>query len=110
MCFSLNRILVEKENICGHKITAECGRNLSKMDCTSMCEQMLDCGHQCPLLCQEPCTTKACKRQVELNSITLACGHPLKGECNLRYAGIAFILVHFPLVTNATFVFRPRCD
>ena len=46
MCFSLNRILVEKENICGHKIMAECGRNLSRIDCNSMCEQMLDCGHQ----------------------------------------------------------------
>ena len=37
MCFSLNRILVEKENICGHKITAECGRNLSTLPCASKC-------------------------------------------------------------------------
>ena len=61
-----------------------------------MCEKILDCGHQCPLLCQEPCTTEACKHQVELNSITLPCGHHLKGECNLRYAGI--IIFYFILL------------
>ena len=103
-----NRKLVEKENKCGHKITAECGKNLSKKDCTFMCEKMLDCGHQCPLLCQEPCTTEACKHQVELNSITLSCGHPLKGECNLRYAGIAFILFHFTLIFKRCIYFQTK--
>ena len=38
------------------------------------------------LLCQQPCLTDACKNQIEL--VQLPCGHPLKGDCNLRNAGI----------------------
>ena len=96
---------MEKENNCGHKITTECGKNLSKLDCTSICEKMLDCGHQCPLLCQEPCTTEACRHQVELNSINLPCDHPLKGDCNLRYASIVFALFNFTPIIKKLHLF-----
>ena len=87
--------MLEKHDKCGHKVTTECGKNLTKKGCTSMCDRILLCGHRCPLLCQEPCKTKACKHQVELNTIQLPCGHPLKGECNIRYAGIAVAFSSF---------------
>ena len=72
---------------CKHKIQTECGKKVSRKDCTSMCEKQLKCGHKCLLPCREPCTAESCRREVEFETLHLPCGHPLRGECNLRDAG-----------------------
>ena len=56
--------MVEKEvPKCGHKVTIECGKQVSKYDC---------------------------QQEVELEHIRFSCGHSLRAECRLRYAGIIF--------------------
>jgi hypothetical protein len=45
---------------CGHRVMFECGKLVSKYDCP---------------------------QEVELEHIKLSCGHSLRGECRLLYAG-----------------------
>lgn len=86
VCF-LRSIIEKKIPQCGHTIQIECGKSLSKNDCTSLCEKTLDCGHRCLLPCREPCSTKSCQQEVEFEDIELPCGHLFRAECRLRYAG-----------------------
>lgn len=87
------RVMVEKKiPQCKHAVWAECGKKLSKSDCSSsVCEKKLKCGHSCTLPCREQCHSQVCLKMVELDGISMNCGHPLRGECHLRFAGILII-------------------
>ena len=48
------------------------------MKCTSPCSKLLPCGHQCELICSDPCNINSC---IKITKKTLLCGHIQDAKC-----------------------------
>ena len=63
--------------LCGHSQTIKCYEDAAQVACTSRCERVLPCGHQCDKACGEKCTTQ-CLMLVDKRRY---CDHTLRVQC-----------------------------
>ncbi|XP_038070448.1 NFX1-type zinc finger-containing protein 1-like [Patiria miniata] len=67
---------------CGHRAVMHCFKDPSSVECKERCEKKLECGHQCPKSCWEPCGLSwMCSFPCEK---ILACGHQCPNECRMH--------------------------
>ncbi|KAJ7385061.1 NFX1-type zinc finger-containing protein 1 [Desmophyllum pertusum] len=68
---------IEVELLCKHRVRVLCPKKGQLPRCIEKCRRELDCGHDCPGLCHEECSTYRCKRLVEkLLSMWPSTNHP----------------------------------
>ena len=73
------RVEVPKFLKCGHTEMAECSKEIEDIKCSSPCEAILNCGHNCREVCSQPCTKK-CR---EIIPKDLPCGHTINVKCHI---------------------------
>ena len=71
---------IEVERPCGHRVLVLCPKKSHPPPCFMKCTRVfLDCGHECPGLCYEECSTYRCNTLVEK---LLPCDHKLILPCH----------------------------
>ena len=65
---------------CGHSQKCACSDDVSKIECSHICEKVLECGHFCQEKCSEPCSTN-CMKKIDKH---LPCGHTIQDSCYLK--------------------------
>ena len=72
---------VRKTQKCGHIKLVECSVDPSNLPCRDPCSKELSCGHRCPKLCYDLCSTAVCFVLVE---VKLPCDHVTNIHCHKK--------------------------
>nr|CAD7431768.1 unnamed protein product [Timema monikensis] len=73
---------------CGHKVYTRCSTEVSRKDCTKLCERIMECGHKCLDKCALECSVSRCNVLVPYD-VQAACGHAGNVLCHLAKSEIA---------------------